>query len=543
MSDSHALEAAKAHAKHLLRLARAGDVTVIRELRQSLPRLASENDVGFAGNVKLADVQHAMAVRRGLNSWAEFRRTIEHADPIQVQAERFLHAVRDSDGKSALELLNSHPDIAQYSIHAAAAACDAAAVASFLQNNAALANAPAPPNKAEPIIYACGTPLHNHSAAMAERNAHCVEFLLDAGANPDAHIMFDGSEGPAPISALYFAAAGGNANATRQLLARGANPNDGESIYHAAERNHRECLELLLAHGAEISTAHAEWGNTPLYFLAGYKPSNPLCASSELGMRWLLEHGANPNVPSLVNSKHAQSANRAEMPLHRVAAYGKSVAVAQMLVQHGATVDAPRGDGKTAYALAIRSGNTDVAKYLATLGANTLLLAPQDELLAACLAADDTRARAILAEHPDIIATLSADEARAIVMAAESDQENSVRLMVSLGWNLATEGEWGGTALHHAAWSGRPRLTQLLIALGAPVNMRDSTYGSSPIAWAAHGSTNGRLGHDADYCEVVTLLLDAGAEREPSYNKWNEAPESMSSKAVARLLKERGFSA
>ena len=231
----------------------------------------------------------------------------------------------------------------------------------------------------------------------------------------------------------------------RVLLERGANPNVGESIYHAAELNHRDCLDLLLTHGADLSGAHATWGNTPLYFLAGYKEDHPHCASSTLGMQWLLEHGANPNVPSVVTSGHddapSDAPGVAEMPLHRVAALGRSVAVARLLVEHGAEVDAPRGDGKTAYAIAMRTGNDGVATYLAECDADTRSLTPVDGLLASCIRADERAARAILADHPALLAALTAEDRQTLALAGEQDRESSVRLMVTLGWRLDAEGE------------------------------------------------------------------------------------------------------
>jgi hypothetical protein len=83
-------------------------------------------------------------------------------------------------------------------------------------------------------------------------------------------------------------------------------------------------------------------------------------------------------------------------------------------------------------------------------------------------------------------------------------------------------------------------MVRLLIELGAPLDLRDSQYGSSPIAWAAHGSRNCRRADDA-YCAIVEILLDAGSAREPAINKWNEPPESMASRRVAALLRRRGF--
>ena len=80
------------------------------------------------------------------------------------------------------------------------------------------------------------------------------------------------------------------------------------------------------------------------------------------------------------------------------------------------------------------------------------------------------------------------------------------------------------------------------------MNYRDCEFGSSPIAWACHGSTNcrkpgapGDESADADYVSVVEILLDAGSEREPSINNWGNTPESMARPAVAEVLRRRGF--
>jgi ankyrin repeat protein len=124
--------------------------------------------------------------------------------------------------------------------------------------------------------------------------------------------------------------------------------------------------------------------------------------------------------------------------------------------------------------------------------------------------------------------------------AAEAGNVAAVRVLASLGLDLALEGPWGGTALHWAAWNGRVALVRELLAAGAPVNVRDRTYGSSPIAWAAHGSANCREADD-DYVAVVDLLLAAHAERAPSFNRWNEAPENLASEVVADHLRAHGF--
>jgi hypothetical protein len=73
------------------------------------------------------------------------------------------------------------------------------------------------------------------------------------------------------------------------------------------------------------------------------------------------------------------------------------------------------------------------------------------------------------------------------------------------------------------------------------VNQRDSRYGSSPIAWCAHGSLYNGRANDEDYPAIAELLIDAGATRPESYNQWQESPESMARPSVVAVFKARGF--
>ena len=445
--------------------------------------------------------------------------------------ERFLAAVRERDRAGAERLLARHPGVARADLFAAAAAGVADFAAERLAAEPALATARHEPDGWTPLLYAGGSPLHAAGPERAAGILRCAELLLDAGADPNGHTLFDESDPHSRLPVLFRACVGDNVPLVRLLLARGAEPNDGESLYHAAELDHRGCLELLLAHGADPSARHPHWNNTPLYYLAGWKEFHPNHVTARAGMRWLLEHGADPNVTSYETR---------ETPLHRLAAYGHGPAAAELLLAHGAALDAPRADGRTPYVLAVRAGNAAMAGFLRARGADPGRLAPVDALLGACLAADETAARALLARHPDLLAELTPEDRQAFALAAEEGREASVRLMAELGFDLAWEGAWGGTPLHHASWHGNPAMVRLLLGLGAPVNVRDSTYGSSPLGWAAHGSTNARPGNDRGYCAVVRLLLDAGADRATAVNRWGEPPESMASRRVAALLRQRG---
>jgi ankyrin repeat protein len=163
-----------------------------------------------------------------------------------------------------------------------------------------------------------------------------------------------------------------------------------------------------------------------------------------------------------------------------------------------------------------------------------------DAFLGACAVGDEPRARALLKTNPGLLETVAATERDVLLQAVTNGRVEALRLLAALGLSLATEAGPHGTALHWAAWHGRAGTVGLLLELGAEVNVRDPMYGSSPLAWAAHGSQNCRSADD-EYIAVIDLLLAAGPERALTYNKWGEPPEALASDAVAEHLRERGF--
>jgi ankyrin repeat protein len=458
--------------------------------------------------------------------------------PIHRQAATFLLAVQDGNVDKARELLSHHPAIADYSIHTASAVGNVDAVRAFLVSDAALATARAPGNGPEPLLFAIEWDLKRALGVMPEAHHELVRTLLEAGADANTSAPLPDVSDTIPV--LFWPSMNGQPTLVRLLLQHGAHPTDGESLYHAAQHDRRACLEVLREFGADLSRGPTADGNTPLHFLAAHSPENPITPSAMRGMAWLLERGADPNVRSYPGRIGQPQAG--ETPLHRAAALGHDVTVLQVLVAHGASVTMRRDDGASAYQLAMRAGNAEAAAFLAEHGADTTLT-DIDRLLAACLTNDADTARGIVARSAAMLDQLGPSERDALGQALAQGRDDTVRLMVSLGWPLTHEGEWGGTPLHWAAWNGRVDMVHLLLDAGAPVNQRDSRYGSSPIAWAAHGSRFCPRANDDDYPAIVHLLIDAGATRAESYNQWQEAPEDLARPSVVAVLRARGFAA
>jgi ankyrin repeat protein len=525
--EAPSFERVREAAKNLTRACRSGDAAALKRVQAQLSRLAALDPATAASRVRLADVQHALAREAGQETWAALKAFVQAQEPLIAQVARFLKALPEGDLATMRRVIEQFPQVSRTSVHAAAAACDAPAFEAWIAREAGSAHAKFRDTGWTPLDCLAGSPMFSIDDAHRAASVAIGRRLLDLGADANTFTEHDGGK----LSVLYRASEKGNAGLVRLLLERGAQPNDGESAYHAAERNRRDVLELLLAHGAEISAALQPWNNTILYFLAGYRDDQVGGRDATAGMQWLLEHGADPNVPSYVHR---------ETPLHRIAEFGRGVAVAEMLLAHGADPRRPRADGRLPYELAMRVGNAAVAELLRTRGGGVETLRPVDAFLNACATGNEAAARAALEAEPGIRGELLGTEHAAIVRVLEAGNTGAVGVLAALGFDLNVEVPWGGTALHWAAWHGRVELARALLATGAPVNVRDRTYGSSPIAWAAHGSANCRSADDA-YIEIIDKLLDAGAEREPSFNKWNQPPEALASEQVADHLRARGF--
>ena len=148
---------------------------------------------------------------------------------------------------------------------------------------------------------------------------------------------------------LPEAAAVGNLARVRELIEKnqaGVNsfsPDGFPVVALAAFLGHREVVEYLAAHGADI--------NAPATNGSGYNALTGAVTSGHAAVvQWLLEHGANPN--------YRYSAGYS--PLLTAAANGR-LDIARLLLAHGADPHATTSDGKSALSLANERNHPELA--------------------------------------------------------------------------------------------------------------------------------------------------------------------------------------
>jgi ankyrin repeat protein len=297
--------------------------------------------------------------------------------------------------------------------------------------------------------------------------------LLDRGADPNS--FFTNEYGR--MSALYGAAGRvHDAALTRLLLERGANPDDGESLYHATEAPRPDCVRVLLEHGAGV-----EGTNALAHALDEDRPEH---------VRLLLDAGADPGEGAYV----AHAVRR-----------GRGPEVVRLLAEHGADIGRPGGETwrgdvpvRTPYQHAALRGRADVAEALAELGAATDV-DPADVAVGAV--ARGERPATTLPADPDV------DVQEVLILTALFEHPGLVIDLVGPDFRGVVGGSPVGSLLHHAAWVGDARLVRLLLERGA--DARGDGSSGPPLAWAAHGSQNWEIG-GRDYVTVAEQLVGAG---------------------------------
>ncbi len=180
------------------------------------------------------------------------------------------------------------------------------------------------------------------SAPMADF-VEVVALLLKNGAKVSA----TDSEGK---TALHHAAAGGNTEAIKLLIERGAEVDPKDTLYgrtplhNAAYSGNAETAAVLLAHGADISAADN----------AGFQPIHAAARGGNLPvLKFFLEKGADI----------AATESHGGTPLHLATMEGKLDAV-RLLLELGAPVGKPDQFKNTPLAIAATSGYAGIVRVL-----------------------------------------------------------------------------------------------------------------------------------------------------------------------------------
>ncbi len=335
-----------------------------------------------------------------------------------------------------------------------------------------------------PILHLAFSRHHKADGVDAKVSVEIAELLIAKGADVnDAYPAEPGSDNM--LSALYGALGhADNMALSRWLLERGANPNDGESLYHSTELGHHVGLDMLLEFGADPTGTNAML--------------RAMDFNDHLAVEKFLAHGSDPNEGFAGNDSREDHVTA----LHQAARRMNDGRMARILLGAGADPHA-RFDGLTPYELARVYGNTDVAKEIERV-AGPVELAPEIDRLARI--ADGERLKGEFIDPAKL-----PDELRQMVRAIlhQPNVLDHLHRLIDAGLEWDRPDEMGLPPVQVAGWEGLPDVMSYFLSLGPDLS-HINDFGGTLLSTIVHGSENCPERETRDHISCARMALEHG---------------------------------
>lgn len=348
----------------------------------------------------------------------------------------------------ARALLQTDPSLADANIFVASMSGRSRRVAELLRDDPALAVASGGPRGWPPLLYLCYGRVH--AMREGESAVAVAEALLDAGADPNARWLWEETYAFTALTGCFGEGEGGpvalpeHPEATelaKLLLARGADPNDGQALYNRMFTPGCTCLRVLL-----------EGGLRPNHRINWPVAEQP----QQTTMSYQLYHAARHGF------------------LDRV----------ELLLEHAVDLEEREPGGDSVWRAAALCGESELCARLETEGVPAEAVDAVDTFVANFRRGDIELVRAALAEDAALLEPAESKHGSLLSHALNAGDLPAINLLVRLGVEL--DRDPNNPAAHQAAWSGRVETLKLVLEHGADPELRDARFGATALGWAEH---------------------------------------------------------
>ncbi|MDD9920943.1 MAG: hypothetical protein OXQ92_01490 [Boseongicola sp.] len=472
------LDQLRRDAKALRKDFEAGEARASARIKNYPPRPAGET-------LKHADYLHVIALENSFPSWPKLVWAVENLGLDRAaKQQRLKIAVYHGQNWVIDRLLNDTPDLADGAFELEVALLREDAVAKALKSDPSLATQDF--GNRRPIVHLAFSKHIQAHPEFASDMLAIAELLVANGADVNdgfAHMVGEDYKLPVLYGAIGHA---NNMVLGRWFLEHGANPNDGESLYHATELGHHDGLKMLLEFGADP------------------RGTNALLRAMDFddvdAVRLLMNAGA---LADEFNGAHVGGEAPWVVPaLHQAARRMSSHEMVMTLLDGGAD---PRREfeGMTPYAYARVFGNQILADELEKRGHQTPL-SPIEQRLSEI--ADGTVISIGEMSSEDL-----PEACRNIIrmILHLPGKLGHVQRLVDSGVPHDVPDNEGLTPVQVAGWEGLPDVMGYLLSLGPDLEHING-YGGTLLSTIIHGSENNPNNENRDYSACLELALEAG---------------------------------
>ncbi len=443
------LEQQKKRAKELLRAHRRAELEAGERVLRHLPRAQGLSPTAaLAIRLALTEAQHIVAREAGFSSFLRMKREIElERGGLDRKLEAIFDAALSGNLEQVERALAAAPGALQRSLHAAAALGDADNALGLLEQNPSLAQSRAGLRGWSPLFYTCAGRYRRDDARTSAARARIAQRLLELGADANeeiaslsAHGGFRSALEAAACDAASPELVGVLLDAHARLEQSGGAAGRELPLTEAVAGGNTACVERLLQANPR------PWQLREALEVAVEKDSPPIAGL-------LLAHGAPPDGAGRWWGQHGSC-------LHAAILLGRRRELLETLLASDVDLALTDRDGRTAYALAVRTGHDDARELLRARGSSDAELSDLDRAIAACVTGDSV-------VDPALKAKYRRTDHQVLCWAIRRERYDAVPRLLAAGLDPKIADDHGETPLHLAARAGHAATIAALEAAGA----------------------------------------------------------------------------